>query len=74
MYNFLHLKLLIMKKLKIEQLKVKSFVTEMGTEKRETVKVQGGATATVCGKYDCITVVTFGYWTHCCEDSGSYCQ
>ncbi|UII30785.1 pinensin family lanthipeptide [Fulvivirga ulvae] len=63
-----------MKKLKIEQLKVKSFVTEMPTGKSETVKVQGGASATVCGKHECPTVVTFGYWTYCCEDSGTYCQ
>ena len=64
-----------MKKLKIEQLKVKSFVTEVSAGKSETVKVQGGAaSASVCGKYGCPTVVTYGYWTYCCEDSGTYCQ
>lgn len=63
-----------MKKFKIEKIKVESFVTEMGTKQSETVKVMGGATATVCGKDACPTVVTFGYWTYCCGDSGYYCE
>lgn len=62
-----------MKKLKIEELKVKSFVTGMEENKSETVKGQGG-TATVCGKFDCITVVTRGYWTYCCGDSDGLCN
>lgn len=63
-----------MKKLKIEKIKVKSFVTEMDMKHSETVKVQGGASATVCGKNACPTVVTFGYWTYCCGDSGYVCE
>lgn len=62
-----------MKKLKIEKIKVESFVTEMDDKNSETVKGQG-ATATVCGKNACLTVVTFGYWTHCCGDSGYLCD
>lgn len=63
-----------MKKFKIEEIKVKSFVTELGAEHSETVKVQGGAGATVGGKGECITVVTFGYWTYCCGDSAHVCE
>ncbi|ELR71469.1 hypothetical protein C900_02532 [Fulvivirga imtechensis AK7] len=63
-----------MKKFKIEKIKVESFVTEMETKQSETVKVMGGASATVCGKNECPTVITFGYWTHCCGDSGYYCE
>ncbi len=57
-------------KMKLKNLKVQSFVTNLNVETTETAK--GGATATVCGKFECITVVTRGLWTQCCG-SGLEC-
>ncbi|MGB3467573.1 MAG: pinensin family lanthipeptide [Cyclobacteriaceae bacterium] len=44
---------------KLSQLKVSSFVTSLSEEKEQTV--QGGKPAVP-------TVVTRGYWSHCCGD------
>jgi len=61
------------KKLNLKQITVTSFVTKLETPTSETAK--GGASATVCGKYACTTVITFGNWTVCCgsDTFGNYC-
>jgi len=58
------------KKMNLGELKVKSFVTELGDNKPNTAK--GGASGDRCGGV--LTVVTFGYWSYCCGDSGFECN
>ncbi len=61
------------KKLNLKQITVTSFVTQLDAPTIDTAK--GGASATVCGKVACITVVTFGLWTYCCgsDTEGNVC-
>ena len=48
------------KKGKLSQLQVSSFVTSLNSEKEQTV---------LGGKGEVPTVITKGYWSHCCGDS-----
>jgi hypothetical protein len=58
-------------KKKLGELKLTSFVTSFNENEENTV--QGGAGGGASAKGECPTVITFGYWTYCCGNSGWEC-
>ena len=60
-----------MKKFKINEIKVKSFITELDPRFSETVKVQGGATHILCTPPQSVDP---GVLTHCCADTVYRCE
>ncbi|WP_040496832.1 pinensin family lanthipeptide [Fulvivirga imtechensis] len=60
-----------MKKFKINEIKVKSFVTALNAHVSETVKVQGGATQILCTPPQSAGP---GILTHCCADTAYRCE